>query len=110
MTITHTTSPPRSLPGCPAPPDRTLDWAALQALVGGSACIAADHRAQLRDAALSARLDPDQAARETDPSGLMEGLYVKVEADGADAPLSSSEDVSPCRPAVAQPTIPRCVT
>ena len=56
--------------------------AALRALVGPSACIAADHRAQLRDAALSARLDPDQAARETDPSGLMEGLYVKVEADG----------------------------
>ena len=56
--------------------------AALQALIGPSAFSAPDHRAQLRDTALTAGLDPAQALRETDPSGLMEGLYVKVEADG----------------------------
>ena len=55
---------------------------ALQALIGPSACIATNHRSQLRDAALAAGLDPDAALCETDPSGLMEGLYIKVEADG----------------------------
>jgi RNA ligase len=56
--------------------------AALQALIGPSPFIAPDHRAQLRDAALAAGIDPTQALRETDPSGLMEGLYIKVEGDG----------------------------
>jgi len=56
--------------------------AALRALIGRSAFIAPDHRAQLHEAALAAGLDPAQALRETDPSGLMEGLYVKVEEDG----------------------------
>lgn len=55
---------------------------ALQKLVGPSAYIAPEHRLQLRDAALGAGLDPAQVLRETDPSGLMEGLYVKVEQDG----------------------------
>jgi len=55
---------------------------ALQALIGPSTFIATDHRSNLRDAALTAGLDPDEALRETDPSGLMEGLYIKVEADG----------------------------
>jgi hypothetical protein len=57
--------------------------AALRALIGPSAFIAPDGRAQLRDAALNAGVDPSQALRETDPSGLMEGLYIKVEQDGA---------------------------
>ena len=35
------------------------------------------------DAALAAGIDPAQALRETDPSGLMEGLYIKVEEQGA---------------------------
>jgi hypothetical protein len=56
--------------------------AALQALIGRSSSIAPNHREQLQDAALSAGLDPEHALRETDPSGLMEGVYVKVEADG----------------------------
>jgi hypothetical protein len=59
-----------------------LSLAALQALVGTSAFIASDHRAQLRSAALVAGVDPAQALRETDPSGYMEGLYIKVEAGG----------------------------
>jgi hypothetical protein len=56
--------------------------AALRALIGRSAFIAPDHRAQLREAALAAGLDAAQALRETDPSGLMEGVYVKVEENG----------------------------
>jgi predicted kinase len=31
MTFAHTTSPPWSLPGCPAPPDWSLDWGTLLA-------------------------------------------------------------------------------
>jgi hypothetical protein len=57
--------------------------AALRALIGPSAFIAPDHGSQLREAALAAGMDPAQALRETDPSGLMEGLYIKVEEDGA---------------------------
>jgi hypothetical protein len=56
--------------------------AALQALIGPSPFIAADHRAQLGNAALAAGIDPAQALRETDPSGLIEGLYIKVEENG----------------------------
>lgn len=56
--------------------------AALQALVGPSHFIAADHREQLAAAAQEAGLDPAQALAETDPSGLMEGLYIKVEEGG----------------------------
>jgi hypothetical protein len=61
---------------------RLASRSALQALIGPSAFIAADHRSQLRDAALTTGLDPDAALRETHPSGLIEGLYIKVEADG----------------------------
>ena len=56
--------------------------AALRALIGPSLFIAPDQRAQLGDAALAAGIDPSQALRETDPSGLMEGLYIKIEQDG----------------------------
>jgi hypothetical protein len=56
--------------------------AALQALVGPSHFIAPDHRDQLAAAADEAGADPAQALAETDPSGLMEGLYIKVETDG----------------------------
>jgi hypothetical protein len=54
--------------------------AALQSLVGPSRFIASDHRDQLAAAARESGGDPAQALAETDPSGLMEGLYVKVEA------------------------------
>ena len=64
-----------------AGPVRSL--AALQALVGPSRFIGADHRAQLAAAAAEAGLDPAQSLAETDPSGLMEGLYIKVEEGGA---------------------------
>lgn len=57
--------------------------AALHALVDPSHFIAADHRAQLAHAAAESGLDPAQALAETDPSGLMEGLYIKVESGGA---------------------------
>jgi len=62
---------------------RLPSLAALRALIGPSSFIAPDHRAQLCDAALAVGIDPAQALRETDPSGLMEGLYIKVEEQGA---------------------------
>jgi len=62
---------------------RLPSLAALRALIGASPFIAPDHRAELCDAALAAGIDPSQALRETDPSGLMEGLYIKVEEQGA---------------------------
>ena len=56
--------------------------AALQRLAGPSRFIGPDHREQLRQAAAAAGIDPTQALAETDPSGLMEGLYIKVEEGG----------------------------
>jgi len=53
--------------------------AALQGLVGPSRFIAPGYREQLREAALAQGLDPERALGETDPSGWMEGLYIKVE-------------------------------
>jgi hypothetical protein len=55
---------------------------AIQQLVGPSRWIAPDHREQLADAAREAGLDPAQALAESDPSGLMEGLYIKIEEGG----------------------------
>lgn len=57
--------------------------AALQALVGRSPFIAADHRDQLAAAARAGGAEPAQALAESDPSGLMEGLYIKAEEGGA---------------------------
>ena len=54
----------------------------LRELIGPSRWIAPDHREQLADAAREAGLDPAQALAESDPSGLMEGLYIKIEEDG----------------------------
>lgn len=53
--------------------------AALQALVGPSRFITPDHREVLRDAARAQGLDPARSLQETDPSGWMEGLYIKAE-------------------------------
>ena len=53
--------------------------AALEMLVGPSRFITASHREQLREAACAQGLDPERVLRETDPSGWMEGLYIKVE-------------------------------
>lgn len=55
---------------------------ALQAMVGHSHFIANDHLAQLRAACGEYGQPAEQVLRETDPTQLMEGLYVKVEADG----------------------------
>lgn len=55
----------------------------LIALVGPSPYKSADWRDRLRDQAVARNLDPDRVRRETDLSDLMEGLYIKVEADGA---------------------------
>jgi hypothetical protein len=57
--------------------------AALCDFVGPSRFIAADHREQLRAAAGEEGLDAERVLRETDASGWMEGLYVKVEDGGA---------------------------
>ena len=55
---------------------------AIQALAGPSRFIAPNHRQQLRETAGVQGLDPETALRETDPTGLMEGLYIKIESGG----------------------------
>lgn len=54
----------------------------LQAFIGPSHFIRNDSPTQLRVLCERQGIDPDLTARETDLSGLMEGLYVKVEEDG----------------------------
>ena len=56
---------------------------ALVALTGPSAFVSGSPAERLRAAASARGLDPEQALRESDLSGLMEGLYIKVEEDGA---------------------------
>src|SRR5262249_9318429 len=56
--------------------------AALRALVGRSPFVAEDHLDQLRAACVERGLDTERALGETDPSALMEGLYIKVEEAG----------------------------
>ena len=56
---------------------------ALTALIGPSAFVSNSPAERLRTAASARGLDPEQALRESDLSGLMEGLYIKVEDDGA---------------------------
>jgi RNA ligase len=58
-------------------PVATLDD--LRTFLGPSRCIAGDHLTHLRAACLQRGLHPDRALRETDPTALMEGLYIKVE-------------------------------
>jgi hypothetical protein len=55
---------------------------ALVALIGPSHFIAPGHMRWLEALCLERGLDPAQALRETDSSGLMEGLYIKVEEGG----------------------------
>jgi hypothetical protein len=54
----------------------------LWSLVGASHFITPNAREVLRETAERLRLDPQQVAAETDLSGLMEGLYIKIEEDG----------------------------
>ena len=51
-------------------------------LLGPSRYITREHTAKLRAYAEANGLDPDRQCRETDPSNLMEGLYIKIEEDG----------------------------
>jgi RNA ligase len=55
---------------------------ALTALIGPSHFIAPNHMGQMAALCLERGLDPAQTLRETDSSGLMEGLYIKVEQGG----------------------------
>jgi hypothetical protein len=57
--------------------------AALTKLVGHSEFIASNHRQQLVEAAQAANLEAGPLLNETDPSGLIEGLYIKIEHQGA---------------------------
>lgn len=54
----------------------------LQELVEPSPFIGKDHLEILRAECLSRGIDPVQTLAQTDPSGLMEGLYIKWEEDG----------------------------
>ena len=54
----------------------------LRGLMGPSQFISGNHLARLRTVCQEKGLDAEQAARETDGSALMEGLYVKVEEGG----------------------------
>jgi hypothetical protein len=54
----------------------------LLALIGPSRYIVGDPAAHLRAACPRHGLDPAYALRETDLSGIMEGLYIKVEDGG----------------------------
>jgi hypothetical protein len=56
---------------------------ALVALIGPSAFVSGSPAEKLRVAASARGLDPEQALRESDMSGQMEGLYIKVEENGA---------------------------
>ncbi len=56
--------------------------AELTALVGPSTCRTPGWRDALRAAAVAGGADPDQVVKETDMSEDMEGLYLKLEADG----------------------------
>jgi hypothetical protein len=55
----------------------------LVALLGRSAFVSADPLHRLGEQCRRLGLDAEQVRRETDTCGEMEGLYVKVEEDGA---------------------------
>ncbi|MBK6734053.1 MAG: RNA ligase family protein [bacterium] len=54
----------------------------LTAMVGVSRFKSPNWRTRLRDEAAGLGLDQDRASAETDPTDLMEGLYIKVEREG----------------------------
>ncbi len=73
------------VPATPVPVLRTgpcRDLDDVVSLVGPSLYKGPDWREELSAAAGARGLDPEQVWRETDPSDLMEGLYVKVEESG----------------------------
>ncbi|MBA2448696.1 MAG: RNA ligase family protein [Chloroflexi bacterium] len=69
-----------SVPVLHAGPIPTLTH--LRAMIGPSRFKSPAWHARLRDVCVAQRLDPWQVLSETDPTDTMEGLYVKVEADG----------------------------
>ena len=74
----------RGLPVQPVPvlyEGLVSDEAALQALVRPALYKSRRWRRALSDVARAERLDPARAERETDPSDLAEGLYLKVETE-----------------------------
>lgn len=77
------------LAGLPVQPVRVLfageypGEAALRALVGPSHFVTADAPERFRADVARLGWDVERAVRQTDLSGAMEGLYVKVEEDGA---------------------------
>lgn len=73
--------PIASVPVLSSGPARSL--AALTRLIGPSRFIGPDHRALLAATCRERGLDELRTAAETDPSGTMEGLYIKVEEAGA---------------------------
>ena len=50
--------------------------------LGPSGYVTGNQRQHLRDAAVRLGLDPEKNCDETDLSGMMEGLYIKVEENG----------------------------
>jgi RNA ligase len=54
----------------------------LSALIARSSFIGHDHLGRLQKLCVQDGLDPARIIAETDPGNLMEGLYVKLEADG----------------------------
>ncbi len=54
----------------------------LLKLLGTSAYVTGNQRQNLWDAAAALNLDPEKACAETELSGMMEGLYIKVEEGG----------------------------
>ncbi|HET6250351.1 MAG TPA: RNA ligase family protein [Tepidisphaeraceae bacterium] len=54
----------------------------LANLVGPSHFISPNATQRLRETAIAMRLDAEQVLRQSDTSGLMEGLYIKIEEDG----------------------------
>jgi hypothetical protein len=54
----------------------------LLSRIGPSTCKSADWRERLEEQARARTVDPERVRRETDPSDFMEGLYLKVEAEG----------------------------
>jgi len=54
----------------------------LLKLLGQSRYVTGNQRQNLTDEAVKLKLDAERACQETELSGLMEGLYIKVEEDG----------------------------
>ena len=50
--------------------------------MGQSRYVTGNQRQNLTDEAVKLKLDAERACQETELSGLMEGLYIKVEEDG----------------------------